>query len=111
MYIQISPIFISQSQQPEINNPIEDINTTDNSNQTTNKKEEEEENEEDDKKTVQSSGSGDNQSATVTLQEYLSKLFCTGCSKHCPLTAPQCRKGNIQADQAEIKYYNEYGDQ
>ena len=28
-----------------------------------------------------------------TLEEYLGKLFCNGCSRHCPLTALSCSKG------------------
>lgn len=43
------------------------------------------------------------------LEEYLSKLFCNGCGRHCPLTNPKCRKGTSKAAEAEKKYLNEYG--
>ena len=44
--------------------------------------------------------------ATVpkTLEEYLSSLYCTGCSKHCPLSAPKCSVGAEQAQEAKIEY-------
>lgn len=43
-----------------------------------------------------------------TLQEYLSKLFCNGCSRHCPLSAPQCGRGVPKAAAAEQTYYATY---
>ncbi len=41
----------------------------------------------------------------VTLQEYLSKLYCTACPKHCLLTNPRCGRGVNQAEQATEEYY------
>ena len=41
---------------------------------------------------------------TPTLEDYLSKLFCTGCSRHCSLLSPQCSKGTAQAEQAQREY-------
>ena len=45
----------------------------------------------------------------LSLEEYLSAIKCTGCSKHCLLIAPQCNKGVRQAEQAETEYYEIYG--
>lgn len=41
-----------------------------------------------------------------TIEEYLSKLFCTGCGRHCPLTNPACGKGMSRQTQ-EIQKYNQ----
>jgi len=46
----------------------------------------------------------------VSLNDYLSGLSCTGCSKHCPLIAPACAKGEAQAQVATQDYENLYGD-
>ena len=43
-----------------------------------------------------------------SLSSYLSKLYCTGCSKHCPLSAPQCSIGVGQANTASNDYYDTY---
>lgn len=43
---------------------------------------------------------------TDGLEEYLSKLVCTGCGRRCPLTDPQCRKGESQAQRATEEFYN-----
>ena len=43
-----------------------------------------------------------------SLSSYLSKLYCTGCSKHCPLSAPQCSVGVGQANTASNDYYDTY---
>lgn len=48
--------------------------------------------------------------AVPTLEEYLSKLHCTACLKHCPLTAPQCASGEQAAAQAQSAYYAQYAD-
>ena len=45
----------------------------------------------------------------ITITDYLSSLFCTGCSKHCPLTNPQCSRGDIQVKQATQEYQSIYG--
>ena len=42
--------------------------------------------------------------ATQTLEEYLSNLNCTGCSKHYPLSAPKCSVGTAQAEKAKVEY-------
>lgn len=45
----------------------------------------------------------------TSLQDYLGKLYCTGCGRHCPLTNPQCNKGQTRQEQ-EIENYNDmYG--
>lgn len=50
----------------------------------------------------------DNQTTKVTVEEYLSKLICTGCSKRCSLLSPLCGKGIVQAKSAIEKYNLEY---
>jgi len=47
--------------------------------------------------------SADSQSAG-TLSDYLGKLVCTACHRHCPLTAPQCARGEAQAQTATAEY-------
>lgn len=49
-------------------------------------------------------------SSEITLDEYLSNLYCTACSRHCPLSSPQCSKGVVQAKEATTEYYSIYGD-
>lgn len=46
---------------------------------------------------------------TITLEEYLSNLHCNGCSRHCPLLALRCTRGQAYLEQAKTAYYNEYG--
>lgn len=46
---------------------------------------------------------------TVTLSEFLSRMFCTGCSKCCSLLSPQCSKGFQQVEAAKIQYQEQYG--
>ena len=40
------------------------------------------------------------------LEDYLSKLFCSGCGKVCPLTSLQCGRGNRYRQQAIEDYNN-----
>jgi len=40
----------------------------------------------------------------VTLDEFLGKLYCTGCHRHCPLTSPQCSIGVAQAEEQTVVY-------
>ncbi|SMC77335.1 DUF4405 domain-containing protein [Papillibacter cinnamivorans] len=44
----------------------------------------------------------------VSLEDYLSKLVCTGCGRHCSLLSPGCAKGELQAAQAEQTYNEKY---
>ncbi len=49
-----------------------------------------------------------NQTTTTTsgsIEDYLSKLYCNGCSRHCPLSAPQCGVGQQQAVEATNVFY------
>jgi hypothetical protein len=46
---------------------------------------------------------------TVSMSDYLSNMFCTGCDKHCPLLSPKCDKGEVQLQAAKIKYQELYG--
>lgn len=44
-----------------------------------------------------------------TIDEYLSKLFCTACERHCLLTNPECGRGRRE-QQEEVQQYNDmYG--
>lgn len=43
-----------------------------------------------------------------TLSEYLGKLRCDGCSRHCLLSAPRCGIGENKAVQATQDYYVKY---
>lgn len=45
-----------------------------------------------------------NAQSDVTLEDYLSKLFCTGCHRRCPLSNPQCSRGERQAEAAAQEY-------
>lgn len=40
----------------------------------------------------------------VSLDEYLSEQICTACPKRCPLSAPQCGRGEAQAETAIQKF-------
>lgn len=42
-----------------------------------------------------------------TLNEFLGRLVCDGCSRRCPLLSPQCGIGREQAEQAS-DYYESY---
>lgn len=48
----------------------------------------------------------ENTDSANSLEDYLSKLVCTGCNKRCPLSAPQCMKGQQQAQTATQDYYD-----
>lgn len=53
--------------------------------------------------------SSSSQSAEApSLNEYLGKLYCTGCGKHCSLLTPQCNKGVAQAESATTEYNELY---
>ncbi|MDD3186981.1 MAG: hypothetical protein PHD02_00700 [Bacilli bacterium] len=43
-----------------------------------------------------------------TLKEYLSKLHCDGCGRHCLLSAPQCSKSEPYIEAATADYYEKY---
>ena len=49
---------------------------------------------------------GESGTSDTSLQDYLSKLNCNGCGKHCPLSNPRCNKGVMQAEQATEEYNN-----
>lgn len=55
------------------------------------------------------SASSDTGGDSVTLADFLGKMFCTGCEKHCSLLNPQCNKGVQQAQAAKIEYQQLYG--
>lgn len=61
-----------------------------------------------------SQNSSQNTSSTVaedrpTIGEYLSKLFCSGCGRRCPLTNLACGKGNRYQQQKVDQYNRIYG--
>ncbi|MGN1112119.1 MAG: hypothetical protein ACI4RP_02845 [Acutalibacteraceae bacterium] len=43
-----------------------------------------------------------------SLEDYLSKLNCTACGRHCSLLYPRCGRGQMQAQQAEEEYNQTY---
>lgn len=43
-----------------------------------------------------------------SVEEYLSKLICTGCGKRCSLLSPRCGKGQMQAERAKEQYNQTY---
>lgn len=43
-------------------------------------------------------------------ENFLGRLTCTGCGKHCPLTSPQCGTGTSQAQQASAYYQSQNGE-
>ena len=59
---------------------------------------------------TQITSSDNTQKKPPTLEEYLSRLRCTGCSKRCVLTNPHCSKEEAKAATAETKYYEIYGE-
>lgn len=44
-----------------------------------------------------------------TLEDYLGKLFCTGCGKHCILTQLQCGRGNQYREEAITAFSTQQG--
>ena len=42
--------------------------------------------------------------ALPTLEEYLSKLVCSGCERRCPLTALKCSRGQVYLEKATSAY-------
>ncbi len=57
-----------------------------------------------------SSSAGSSSTGTqVSLAQYLGKLFCTGCDKHCSLLSLQCSRGIPQLEAAKQKYQAIYG--
>lgn len=64
----------------------------------------------DDGSETEITSSDNTQPEPPTLEEYLSRLRCTGCSRRCILTNPHCSKGVAKAATAEIEYYEIYGE-
>lgn len=46
--------------------------------------------------------------AIPTLSEFLGKMFCTICPRHCPLSNPQCRKSTSLIQKATTEYQELY---
>lgn len=42
-----------------------------------------------------------------SLEDYLSKLYCNGCSRHCPLSSPRCGIGEKEAVEATSLFYQD----
>ncbi len=56
--------------------------------------------------------SGDSSGDTgdqVSLSDFLGKMFCTGCEKHCSLLALRCDRGLPQLEAAKQQYQATYG--
>lgn len=53
-------------------------------------------------------GDNDNDNDKMSVDDYLSKLTCTGCGKRCPLLSPRCGRVVRQAEEAREEYYSEY---
>jgi hypothetical protein len=47
---------------------------------------------------------------SVTLTDYLGKMFCNGCHKRCSLLNLQCNKGFQQLEDAKYQYQQQYED-
>lgn len=60
-------------------------------------------------KNSSSTTTGELTATTPSLEDFLSKLHCTMCPRNCPLSDPQCAKGEQQAAQASSDYYSQYG--
>ncbi len=44
----------------------------------------------------------------VSLEEFLSSMFCSGCGKRCPLTNLRCGKGQAYLEEATAQYEQQY---
>lgn len=55
-------------------------------------------------------GSSETASDVPGLTEFLSKMFCTICPKHCPLSNPQCGKSRSLIEEAKTEYRTLYGE-
>ncbi|WP_310603250.1 cytochrome b/b6 domain-containing protein [Anaerosporobacter sp.] len=51
----------------------------------------------------------DTVSEQMSLSDYLSKLYCSGCHKHCSLVAPRCNRSSSQISEATAQYEEVYG--
>lgn len=52
--------------------------------------------------------SQDSQPQDITLNEFLSKMFCGICPRHCPLSSPQCGRSRDLIEEASEQYQNLY---
>jgi len=58
---------------------------------------------------ITSGASSGNTGDQITLTDYLGKMFCTGCEKHCSLLALRCDRGLTQLEAAKQNYQAIYG--
>lgn len=99
--------FLLQNNSSKQNNmPNTFNNTPNNSSTNSNSNTSTDSDSSDEKSTAITSVSSVTIDEVTSLQDYLGKLYCTGCGRHCPLTNPQCNKGEIRQE-AEISNYNE----
>lgn len=62
-----------------------------------------------DQEIKQSTTSSSSDTAEIpTLEDFLSKMFCNGCHRHCPLISPSCGKGEAYLEQAKASYQEQY---
>lgn len=45
----------------------------------------------------------------ISLSDFLSRFFCNGCGKRCPLSSPRCQRSSGQIQQATEEYQQLYG--
>ncbi len=57
---------------------------------------------------ITSGASSGNTGDQITLNNYLGKMFCTGCEKHCSLLALRCDRGLSYLEAAKQKYQTTY---
>ena len=100
-----SPQLVISQPNPSVNESVPDNETISESTTT--------ESVPDNNKISESSAESISESTETTpppsLEEYLSKLTCTGCGKRCSLLRPRCGKGQMQAERAKDQYYSTEG--
>jgi len=57
---------------------------------------------------ITSGASSGNTGDQITLNDYLGKMFCSGCEKHCSLLALRCDRGLAYLEAAQQKYQTTY---
>lgn len=51
--------------------------------------------------------SDDKKNTEDNLEDYLSRLYCNGCGRHCPLSSPRCSIGEKEAIEAASLFYQD----
>lgn len=89
-----------------VTNPVDESNSSEESIRTTKNNEESFESTEaiDEEESIESNKTVEEE--TLSLEEFLGNMNCTGCGKHCSLLSPRCGRGNMQVQEA-INEYNQ----